>query len=80
MGNKNEPAFPNFWHPEMGYDPRNTPCGLTKRELFAAMAMQGMLGSITCARWEEGVMLGVVESSVNYADFLIKELDKTNDY
>ena len=37
MLNPNEPAFPALYGQTNGAD------GLTKRELFAAMAMQGML-------------------------------------
>lgn len=46
MSNANEPAFaaPAEWHPlhEMQI---GGSAGLTKRELFAAMAMQGLLSS-----------------------------------
>lgn len=51
--------------------------GLTKREYFAAMAMQGILSnskdwtdSDRCLNW-------VSESSVKYADSLIEALNKT---
>lgn len=61
----NEPAFP--W-------PLDTPpCGLTKRELFAAMAMQGALSG------EPGPHLRFDELarySVTHADALLKELAK----
>ena len=46
------------------------PClGITKREYFAAMAMQGI-----CAN--PGFELNIIESSVQVADLLIKELNK----
>lgn len=44
--------------------------GLTKRELFAAMAMQGMLA---CDRRAD---LELAEKAVIYADALLKELAK----
>ena len=68
--NRNAPAYPcgqdvtmGLWKPETG---------LTKREMFAAMAMQGILSSGsdaaggTVARW-----------AVEYADELLAELEKT---
>ena len=46
--------------------------GLTKRELFAAMAMQGMLADHTCDAEPDAF----AEVAVNYADALIAELNK----
>ena len=51
--------------------------GMTKREYFAAMAMQGIL-----AAHESGVTLyyaGMALNAVECADALIKELEKTNE-
>ena len=45
--------------------------GLTKRELFAAMAMQGLLSSNMNGGWEEFSW-----RSVKHADTLIAELNK----
>lgn len=45
--------------------------GLTKRELIAAMAMQGLLSSETQATYEE-----FAASSVEVADALLAELAK----
>jgi hypothetical protein len=58
--------------------------GLTKRELFAAMAMQGMLGQPDDVddEWPEGVatfeeiLHHQSNVAVQYADALIKELAK----
>jgi hypothetical protein len=48
--------------------------GLTKRELFAAMAMQGQLSSASeCADSSCG---GIAKWAVNYADALLAELAK----
>lgn len=46
--------------------------GLTKRELFAAMAMQGMLADHTCDAEPDAF----AEVAVNHADALIAELNK----
>lgn len=45
--------------------------GLTKREYFAAMAMQGMASVIGPGSLED-----IAKSSVRYADALLKELAK----
>lgn len=50
--------------------------GLTKRELFAAMAMQGILGN---AYWNEHgdyTPVDVAKSARDYADALLAELTK----
>lgn len=49
--------------------------GLTKRELFAAMAMQGIL-SRSNTNWAM-MELQLAEQSVRHADALIAELAKT---
>jgi hypothetical protein len=46
--------------------------GLTKREYFAAMALQALLEDNTIERKY------CVQSAVDYADDLIEELNKTN--
>jgi len=48
--------------------------GLTKREYFAAMAMQGMLSNPHC--FEEYTDVGLLGKSTIYADALIAELNK----
>lgn len=47
--------------------------GLTKRELFAAMAMQGMLTTLV---WSESGDQRVAQDAVKLADALLKELEK----
>ena len=52
--------------------------GLTKREYFAVLAMQGILfnppyGHIDCKRGED--LIDIVKLSVDYADELLKQLD-----
>jgi hypothetical protein len=62
----NEAAFPSS--PCLGrYEPE---WGLTKRELIAAMAMQGMLAN---SRFDQGPRL-VAEGATQYADALITRL------
>jgi hypothetical protein len=51
-----------------------TQSGLSKRELLAAMAMQGFLSSLTSS-----LHIGhLVQGSVQVADALLVELEKTN--
>ena len=50
--------------------------GLTKRELFAALAMQGMLG---CALDRGAADDSIADKAVKIADALINELNKQNE-
>jgi hypothetical protein len=55
--------------------------GLTKRELIAAQAMQGILSNYWCQNdWKDKLSALdfsiVATQSVGYADALLKELDK----
>lgn len=43
--NGDDCAFPQTWHPDMRCDPTLTPPGITKREYFVAMALQGLLST-----------------------------------
>jgi len=48
--------------------------GMTRRDLFAAMAMQGLLAQTPCR-----VLIGeIVKESVQCADALLEELSKTD--
>lgn len=73
MSNTNDPAFPHI-DSICGTLPEGD-ClrpGLTKRELFAAMAMQGMLANPEkCSVYKE-----VAEVAVLFADNLLAELAK----
>lgn len=96
MTNANESAFPNLVQTPVkdcegritSYRP-NTIGGLTKREYFAAMAMQGLIGKIwghvngydgkgnkpeNCSDANECAHLSVI-----YADRLLAELEKNNE-
>lgn len=66
MTNPNDCAFP--------FDRNKTiVAGLTKREYFAAMALQGMVASHLGGTWET-----LAKVSVIAADALIKELNEPN--
>lgn len=73
MSNSNEPAYPTATMP-----------GLTKRELLAAMAMQGLLANADAIRstttkapvLEIRPSEAMARASVNYADALLAELAK----
>lgn len=71
MINGNEPAFSKaaFYHPEGGIDSPQS--GLTKREYFAAMAMQGLVTRIPQSEMEV-----IAELSCMMADILIEQLNK----
>lgn len=49
--------------------------GLTKREYFAAMAMQGFLANTFFSEAEIGAD-GLIPAAIGTADLLIKELNK----
>lgn len=69
MTNGNEAAFSKaaFYHPDGGID--NPQEGLTKREYFAAMAMQGLLAN------GEILPSQIAECAVLHADVLIEQLN-----
>lgn len=70
MENFERPAFPTNarMYGEM--------TGLTKREYFAAMAMQGLcVGRIT-GELKQGECVDIAEMSLLIADEVIKQLDK----
>jgi hypothetical protein len=75
--NPNEPINPTIW------DDRNKPeiirdnDGLTKREYFAAMTMQGYLASVSSDVIEKPEYAAF--HAVKYADALINELNKNDE-
>lgn len=70
---KNDAAFAKaaFYHPEGGIDSPQS--GLTKREYFAAMAMQGILADPD----NQGYAEGIAKDAVKIADELITQLNQT---
>lgn len=69
MKNGDRPAFAN-----PGSDQGPGSSGLTKREYFAAMAMQGLVGSWMVGNCDHSQRLA--EDSVKCADALLLELEK----
>ena len=70
MMNGDFPAFPTW---EMGGRGPEPSCdGLTKREWFAAMAMQGLLARLGAG--ESGVRNGIAFESVKMADLVLDRL------
>lgn len=77
MTNPNDLAYPIVHQsPEREFETQFHN-GLTKREYFAAMAMQGILSN--SPDWEDSdrCLKWVSESSAKYADALIEALNKT---
>jgi hypothetical protein len=79
MKNSDMPAMPvdgEFWidpaKPELGTE---TYEGLTKREHFAAMALQGLL---TCTMDTDCSIPELCADAVSAADALLKELERTS--
>lgn len=83
MKNADMPAMPvdgDFWFdstkPELGTESYH---GLTKREMFAMHAMQGLLSSDNssiCFYKSDSDAVHIAQSSVAYADALLAELEK----
>lgn len=71
-----KPAFPcvDFLRDHPGGERREYFYGLTRRELFAAMAMQGILAK--SGRYAEGKESVLAQYAIAHADALIAELDK----
>lgn len=74
MTQPNDPAFSKaaFYHPEGGIDGPQE--GLTKREYFAAMAMQGMLANSAegNTEWDYNT---IAKHSCIAADALVEQLN-----
>ena len=76
MTNGNDPAFPNtFVSHELAICQND---GLTKREVFAKAAMQGMLANsaFTERAYEMGIPPGIPQGAVALADEMIAELNR----
>lgn len=75
--NPNDPVYP-IHNPEgLPYVPYPPTAGLTKREYFAGLAMQGLIAN-DCGDWEEeeNPIEEMAMYSVEYADALLAELNK----
>lgn len=71
--NADTPAMPQTWVPDFGNKPPETAQGLTKREHFAAMAMQGMLAN---RKAHHDIAAVMAENAVSAADWLLYELER----
>lgn len=71
MSRANEPAFPVDVHNRT----LTTVYGLTKREYFAGLAMQGLLGNSMLRMDTKPAVLA--EESARFADALLAELEKS---
>ena len=65
MNNADKPAMPT-----------TNANGLSKREYFAAMAMQGLCANSIAGNNHRPTALMLVQDAVMYADALLKELEK----
>lgn len=77
MKNSDMPAMPVNTFIQSGDTSQSTSefSGLSKREIMAMHAMQGLLSSESAKSWYEKHE-DCAEAAVNYADALLKELEK----
>ena len=77
MENSNKPAYPISEEMTDRIDSGITIyTGLTKREYFAGLAMQGILSGNEINRTGRKTPFSIVEMSINLADELLKQLEK----
>jgi len=69
MNNRDMPAMPQEWE---AYVEGNAPTGLTKREVFAMAAMQGILASDVHFNMDKH---DVADQARQHADTLLAELE-----
>lgn len=73
MNNGHELAFPLI---EQAEHPNSVNFGLTKREYFAALAMQGLLAKSGFSCAHDSKHQELTEEAVRFADALLAELEK----
>lgn len=81
--NKNEPAFPRLVKlTNIDQSTQISECidGLTKREYFAAMVMQGYLSKFADVNGRPEHAQDCARAVVKLADALLAELEKINDW
>jgi hypothetical protein len=79
MKNANQPAMPTIYADMAQNGQREIYCaeiGLTKREHFAAMAMQGILANSNYSAPRKAKLSGMANDAVAAADWLLAELLK----
>jgi hypothetical protein len=78
MDNKNSPAFPVV---ENGLPFESVSSGLSKREIFAMAAMQGLLSNpdYNCPSRPKDIVttMNTAKAAIHYADALLNELSTT---
>lgn len=77
---KNEPAFPVKFvmTNEVGINSDYVYLGITKREYFAAMAMQGMLSAGKEQYTIDGEKMNLAKASLYIADAMLAESEKSD--
>jgi hypothetical protein len=75
VSDANEPAFPTVEYPNLDTRTDRYP-GLTKREYFAGLALQGILVSAASEIKHEDLPRGAAIAALNLADALLTELAK----
>jgi hypothetical protein len=68
------PAFPGSWHPEIGWSTRGMPEGMSLRDWFAGMALQGIIACPEPAPDADNIKeltLILANAAYTYADAMI---------
>lgn len=76
--NKNQSAFPSHYEysAKWGGDAIQAP-GLTKREYFAGLAMQGLLSTLSPGLYDSNTIAAYAYEAVKAADYLMEELSNS---
>lgn len=76
MNNGQQPKDSDWAFPVINPDNTYAQLGLTKREYFAGLAMQGILSN--SSHWDDSLknLQWASKTSVKFADALLKELEK----
>ena len=78
MKNADKPTYPLEFKKEGSYNTEGWSNGLTKREYFAGLAMQGLISSFTEKVSYSGWVTEIEETikcAIYYADELLKQLE-----
>ena len=72
-----KPAYPG-WHQEGQYQTTQWSNGMTLRQYYAGLVMQGLLSGKMGDSSSKDWVKDIVEASVEFSDALISELEKSN--
>ena len=77
MKNADKPTYPLEFKKEGSYNTEGWSNGLTKREYFAGLAMQGMISNIKISSMDgiEEIPSNIASWSLIFADELLKQLE-----